>query len=78
MNIIRLGNEMGISFAFPTQTLHLYQEEHRQVSEPKPINEHLSFAQEKANSLANNSISFKENRSSIEKMKNLKESDIGN
>ena len=27
MDILRLGEEMGIDFAFPTQTLHLFNEE---------------------------------------------------
>tara|TARA_B100000927_G_C16335324_1_gene417015 strand:- start:545 stop:811 length:267 start_codon:yes stop_codon:yes gene_type:complete len=34
MDILRLGEKMGVEFAFPTQTLHLYNED--KVSNPEP------------------------------------------
>ena len=30
IDILRLGKELGVDFAFPTQTLHMYNEEHRE------------------------------------------------
>ncbi len=34
LDIIRLANHLGVEFAFPTQTLHLYQESHEAASPP--------------------------------------------
>ncbi|MEE8459906.1 MAG: mechanosensitive ion channel family protein, partial [Phycisphaerales bacterium] len=36
LDIIRLANHLGVEFAFPTQTLHLFQESHESTSPPPP------------------------------------------
>jgi MscS family membrane protein len=39
LDIIRLADRIGVEFAFPTETLHLYQESHEAVREPAPAPE---------------------------------------
>ena len=34
LDIIRLADHLGVEFAFPTETLHLYQESHEAASPP--------------------------------------------
>ncbi len=34
LDMMRLADQLGVEFAFPTQTLHMYQEEHGGVHEP--------------------------------------------
>ena len=36
LDIIRLANHLGIEFAFPTETVHLYKESHETSSPPPP------------------------------------------
>lgn len=57
MDILRLGNKMGIEFAFPTQTLHMFQEQNKQ---PENYSENINpFQQglEEAASIVNKPIS---------------------
>ena len=34
LDIVRLADQLGVQFAFPTQTIHLYQEQHGQPHTP--------------------------------------------
>jgi MscS family membrane protein len=63
IDILRLGNEMGVEFAFPTQTVHLY-------NEVKKESGNLDFntldkGMELANSITNNPMSTKHHRSGV-------------
>ncbi len=64
IDILRLGNQMDISFAFPTRTLHLFNEEQQNISEPN-INNFHQWGQNQATEITNNSISLKNHKSGI-------------
>ena len=36
LDIIRLADRLGVQFAFPTQTLHIYKENHEAAHTPAP------------------------------------------
>jgi MscS family membrane protein len=67
VDIIRLANELDIDFAFPTRTLHLYNEQQADRKENplgKNADNYYQWGSEEANKLVANSISHKESRSS--------------
>ena len=37
LDIIRLADRLGVQFAFPTQTLHMYKESHEELHTPESI-----------------------------------------
>ena len=39
IDIVRLADRLGVQFAFPTQTVHLYQEQHGQATSKHPLPE---------------------------------------
>ncbi len=61
LDILRLGESLNVSFAFPTQTLHLYQEEHaaRLALDQDPQDVGLTAAQ----AITNNPMTSSEPRS---------------
>ncbi|WP_372653342.1 mechanosensitive ion channel family protein [Halobacteriovorax sp.] len=61
IDILRLGKDLGIDFAFPTQTLHLYNEEHKPVSNTDF--EALVYGKDLASKITENPISTKHHRS---------------
>lgn len=61
IDILRLGRELGIEFAFPTQTLHLYNEEHKNIENPEF--EALVYGKDLASKITDNPISTKHHRS---------------
>ncbi|MBT6325612.1 MAG: mechanosensitive ion channel, partial [Bdellovibrionales bacterium] len=64
IDILRLGNQMDINFAFPTRTLHLFNEEQKNINEPD-INNFHQWGQNQATEITNNSISLKNHKSGI-------------
>ena len=64
IDILRLGNQMDINFAFPTRTLHLFNEEQQNINEPD-INNFHQWGQNQATEITNNSISLKNHKSGI-------------
>jgi len=63
IDIFRLGNKMGVEFAFPTQTLHVYKEDHANQKEQIPTNFHI-HGTELAKTITSNPISYQGPRSS--------------
>lgn len=68
MDILRLGNEMGVSFAFPTQTLHLYQEQHSESKAIKNVDEELKKVKELSKNLADVTITSASHRSNFDSL----------
>lgn len=67
MDILRLGNEMGVEFAFPTQTVHLYQGKNAS-HEILSIQEELKKVQKLSGKLTDETITYPENRSHTERL----------
>ncbi|ATH07743.1 hypothetical protein BIY24_07225 [Halobacteriovorax marinus] len=61
IDILRLGRELGIDFAFPTQTLHLFNEEHK--AKENCDFEALVYGKELAKGITETPISTKHHRS---------------
>lgn len=68
MDILRLGNELGVEFAFPTQTIHL-QNTQKKSHETSNIADELLTAQVKSKELSNKSISYAKHRSGVDSLK---------
>ena len=62
LDILRLGNEIGINFAFPTQTVHLFKEEHTKYKNLQDPDSHL-FGKIEAEKVTANPLSMKNHRS---------------
>ncbi|MCR9203139.1 MAG: hypothetical protein NXH75_01070, partial [Halobacteriovoraceae bacterium] len=63
LDIVRLGNEMGVEFAFPTQTLHVTQQEgtsYDQKPEPQSIDQ---YARELSHKISESNFTPKNKRS---------------
>jgi MscS family membrane protein len=73
IDILRLGNELGVDFAFPTQTLHLFNEEQRQAHDTQF--ESLSHGKKLASEITQAPMSTKIHRSGI-KGENFSENEI--
>lgn len=73
IDILRLGNELGVEFAFPTQTVHLFNEEHK-ASDKIEFNT-LDKGMELASSITSNPMSTKVHRSGVQE-RNFKENEI--
>lgn len=69
IDILRLGKEMGINFAFPTQTLHLYQEQ--AVQAPTDPIDAYSAGKKAADPITNHSITRPIHRSSETNIRGL-------
>ncbi|MGK0367877.1 MAG: MscS family membrane protein [Thermoproteota archaeon] len=67
IDIIRLAQKLGIGFAFPTQTLHVFNEE-KSNTENAPEN-YFSWASEEAKNISSSPISYEKSRSSEVTMK---------
>ena len=66
IDIIRLAQAMGVEFAFPTRTLHLFNEENQQESAPLPLDENFHESGQKlAKNIAKKRISPLRSRSSL-------------
>lgn len=64
LDILRLGREMGVEFAFPTQTLHVTQEENKKYDEqpePKSIDQ---YARELSHKISESNFTPENKRSS--------------
>lgn len=76
LDILRLGNDIGIQFAFPTQTLHMFNEEKVTDSAiPPELNSH-EYAKLRAESITSAPMSKTEHRSGT-KTGSLPEDDYG-
>ena len=73
VDILRLGNDLGVEFAFPTQTVHLFNEQHKENEQLK-INS-LDKGMELANSITSNPMSTRVHRSGVQDS-NFNENDI--
>lgn len=69
MDILRLGNDMGVEFAFPTQTIHLHngKDKNHKISN---MADELLKAQNKSKELSDQTITYEHHRSGIDSMKN--------
>ena len=65
LDILRLGNEMNIDFAFPTQTLHLQQSEATVHKDRPSIDESYAFGQALAKNITEQPMTMSKNRSGI-------------
>ena len=77
LDILRLGRELGVQFAFPTQTLHLFKEESQDEGQnhlPEEEAPHR-MGQEKAQRVLQRPLTFKNERSGL-RDGNLPEDDI--
>lgn len=74
IDILRVAKEIGVSFAFPTQTIHLFQEQ------PVPVenleNEFRAFGREKAKEVAAKPITLKNPRSNKEDKEQFGDNDV--
>ena len=61
IDILRLGRELGIEFAFPTQTLHVFNEEHRKIDSCEF--ESLVYGKDLASKIVETPMSTKHHRS---------------
>jgi MscS family membrane protein len=81
LNILRLGNEMGVDFAFPTQTVHLYNEQAKShmddylSAEPKMFHQK---GREFAQNIASKPYSFKNARSGVTSGDDFSDDEISN
>lgn len=73
IDILRLGKELGVEFAFPTQTLHMYNEEHTKSVECDF--ESIAKGKELAERIAQTPMSTKVHRSGI-KGKNFESDEV--
>jgi MscS family membrane protein len=67
MDILRLGNEMGVEFAFPTQTVHLFNGEARKHHISTMADE-LMKAKSMSKDLSDSTITYDAHRSSSDKL----------
>jgi MscS family membrane protein len=76
IDILRLANEMKINFAFPTQTLHLFNED--STEQPQDKDMYLDEGIDTAKNLIKHSISLKNPRSNANEKDQFGNNDIGN
>ncbi|MGB0453549.1 MAG: mechanosensitive ion channel family protein [Bacteriovoracaceae bacterium] len=71
MDILRLGEKMGISFAFPTTTVHLFQESHDEKNDKEMnLSGELEKADQTASQLSEKTLTPKRPRSSLRDIQN--------
>ncbi len=75
IDIIRLAKKLDIAFAFPTQTLHLFNEEHSSTTVVPKIEESFHLAKQAATTITNTPITMEHPRSGIDEngVKDFKE-----
>lgn len=78
LDILRLAKEIGVEFAFPTQTVHMFQEE--KVAQEVIDDSRKTFhaAQEKAKNVLNKPMALKNPRSNAEDKEQFGENEFGN
>lgn len=76
IDILRLSKELGIEFAFPTQTVHVFHENKRE-SENIDLQKYLDLGIEKGQNLANKPLSLKNPRSNAKDDEQFGKNDIG-
>jgi len=76
IDILRLANTMGINFAFPTQTLHLFNEDAK--GEYRVEEKYLQDGRDKAKSVTQNPMSLKNPRSNGKDKKQFGDNSVGN
>ncbi len=75
IDILQLANEMDISFAFPTQTIHMFKEESKKVHSDEP--EYLNYGIEQAKKVITKPLSLKNPRSNAKDKTQFGENDFG-
>jgi MscS family membrane protein len=70
IDIIRLGNSLDVEFAFPTQTLHMYNEAQNPNKEYLDANKAFETAEMQAKQIIDKPISSKRHRSAEELLQN--------
>ncbi|MAX66144.1 MAG: mechanosensitive ion channel protein MscS [Halobacteriovoraceae bacterium] len=75
IDILRLSQEIGVSFAFPTQTVHLFNEEKQAITNIEK--EYLEKGIETAKSVIGKPISLRNPRSNSEDQEQFGKNDIG-
>lgn len=75
IDILRLSKEVGVSFAFPTQTIHMFSESEK--PEFKINNAYLDEGIEKAKNVAKNPFTLKNPRSNAKDKDQFGDNDIG-
>lgn len=75
IDILRLADELGVSFAFPTQTLHMFNETKPEQKDFEP--EYLQAGIQKAKRLVQKPLSLKNPRSNGEDKNQFGDNDIG-
>ncbi len=66
LDVLRLGSSMGVEFAFPTQTVHLYNEDKNETTDElkeKNPNEFYQYGQKKAEEIISKPFTAKDPRS---------------
>lgn len=75
IDILRVAREIGVEFAFPTQTVHMFNQ--TTVSQEEMKDEYLKSGREKAKSILEKPISLKNPRSNSEDENQFGKNDIG-
>ena len=75
IDILRVAREIGVEFAFPTQTVHMFNQ--TSVSKEEVTEEYLKSGREKAKSILEKPISLKNPRSNSEDQDQFGKNDIG-
>ena len=75
IDILRLASELEVNFAYPTQTLHVYNE-HKQSSKILP-EKYLDEGIQKAQTIAGKPLSLKNPRSNFQDKSQFGHNDIG-
>jgi MscS family membrane protein len=65
LDILRLGDELGVSFAFPTQTLHMQNSEATSYEMINSSNDAYLFGKDKAKDVTDNPYTMKKPRSGL-------------
>ena len=75
VDVLRLADEIGVSFAFPTQTVHLF---NQQAQEKKNLDEkYLDAGIDRAKKVLQKPFSLKNPRSNSEDEEQFGKNDIG-
>jgi MscS family membrane protein len=76
IDILRLANEMGVGFAFPTQTVHMFNET-KDLTEKTADPKYFKNAQENAKKLLEKPLSLKNPRSNANDKEQFGDNDFG-
>ncbi len=77
INILRLAQEIGVSFAFPTQTIHMFNDEKEIVEELPQDSSPYTYGLMNATKITNNPITMQNPRSGIQNGNNFQEDKCG-